>query len=188
MSETSDAAYAPRATPGPETQRLGALVGRWRSEGHVVGDPAIPITGTDTYELLAGGFFLVHHVDVVVGDQDVKAIEIIGEYDQATEAFTARAFDNEGNVTVMHARVDRDGVWTFTGGADVAPVAQPDAATSGGAVRSTLTVSRDATSMTAKWERSDDGANWQPWMDMTFTRRSSDEVRASGEGLHGCAS
>jgi hypothetical protein len=24
--------------------------------------------------------------------------------------------------------------------------------------------------MAAKWERSDDGATWQPWMDMTFTR------------------
>jgi hypothetical protein len=22
----------------------------------------------------------------------------------------------------------------------------------------------------AKWERSDDGARWQPWMYMTFTR------------------
>ena len=21
-----------------------------------------------------------------------------------------------------------------------------------------------------RWERSDDGASWQPWMDMTFTR------------------
>jgi hypothetical protein len=24
--------------------------------------------------------------------------------------------------------------------------------------------------MTARWERSGDGARWQPWMDMTFTR------------------
>jgi hypothetical protein len=53
--------------PGPETRRLGALVGRWRSEGHVVGEPSVPIEGTDIYEWLPGGFFLVHHVDVVVG-------------------------------------------------------------------------------------------------------------------------
>ena len=37
------------------------------------------------------------------------------------------------------------------------------------AVRSTLTVSADRSGMTARWERSDDGASWQPWMDMTFT-------------------
>jgi catechol 2,3-dioxygenase-like lactoylglutathione lyase family enzyme len=157
-------------SPRPETKRLGALVGRWRSDGRVVGDPAVPVSGTDTYEWLAGGFFLVHHVDVVVGGREVQALEIIGEYDPTTESFTARAFDNEGNVTVMRALVDDEGVWTFTGGADIAPAAQPTNANLGGAVRSTLTVSADRSSMTAKWERSDDGSTWQPWMDMTFTR------------------
>jgi Protein of unknown function (DUF1579) len=158
-----------KSMPEPHS-RLGALVGRWRSEGHIVGDPAVPITGTDTYEWLAGGFFLVHHVDVLVGDQPVQAIEIIGEHDPGTDSFTARAYDNEGRVTVMRASVGEDGVWRFTGGADVAAAAQPTAAAPRGAVRSTLTVSADGTGMTARWERSDDGATWQPWMDMTFTR------------------
>ncbi|HEV8566709.1 MAG TPA: DUF1579 family protein [Actinoplanes sp.] len=166
--DTHDPNRAP--TPSPQTQRLGALVGRWRSEGHIVGDPPVPITGTDIYEWLPGGFFLVHHVDVVIGDQQVQAIELIGEYDPTIDAFTARAYDNEGNVTVMQARVDEQGVWTFTGGGDVAAVARPDSADAGGAVRSTLTISPDRDGMTAKWERSDDGASWQPWMDMTFTR------------------
>ncbi|HET6918756.1 MAG TPA: hypothetical protein VFI46_04735, partial [Jiangellaceae bacterium] len=95
---------------------------------------------------------------------------VIGEYDAATESFTARAYDNEGNVTVMQARVDESGVWTFTGGADVAPAAQPSDASSQGGVRSTLTISSDGTGMSAKWERTDDGSRWHPWMDMTFTR------------------
>jgi hypothetical protein len=89
--------------PSPQTQRLGALVGRWRSEGRIVGEVPVPITGTDTYEWLPGGFFLVHHVDVVIGDQRVQAIELIGEYDPATDSFTARAYDNQGNVTIMRA-------------------------------------------------------------------------------------
>jgi hypothetical protein len=173
MPESSDTGYenSPRK-PGAEIQRLGALVGRWRSDGHVVGDPAVPVTGTDTYEWLDGGFFLVHRVDVVVGDQQVQALEIIGEHDPKTDSFTARAFDNEGNATTMRATVDDHGVWTFTGGADIAPAAQPSSSDSNGAVRSTLTVSIDGTSMTAKWERTDDGSIWQPWMDMNFTRIS----------------
>jgi hypothetical protein len=156
--------------PSPQTQRLGALVGRWRSQGHVVGDRPVPITGTDTYQWLPGGFFLLHHVDVVIGDQRVQAIELVGEYDPTSDAFTARAYDNLGNVTVMQARVDGQGVWLFTGGGDVAPVAQPAAAKAGGAVRSTLTISPDRSGMTARWERSDDGVSWQPWMEMSFTR------------------
>jgi hypothetical protein len=160
----------PTPTPSPQTQRLGALVGRWRSQGHIVGDPPVPITGTDIYQWLPGGFFLVHHVDVVIGDQQVQAIELIGSYDPASDAFTARAYDNQGNVTVMQAGVDEQGVWRFTGGGDVAPVAQPASADAGGAVRSTLTISPDRSSMTARWERSDDGVSWQPWMDVSFTR------------------
>jgi hypothetical protein len=92
------------------------------------------------------------------------------EYDPATDTFTARAYDNLGNVTIMQARVDEHGVWRFTGGGDVAPVARPAGAPVGGAVRSTLMVDADRSGMTARWERSDDGASWQPWMDMTFTR------------------
>jgi hypothetical protein len=69
----------------------------------------------------------------------------------------------------MRARVDDRGVWTFTGG-NVAPVARPSSADAGDAVRSTLTVSADRSNMTARWERSDDGSVWRPWMNMLFTR------------------
>jgi hypothetical protein len=100
-------------------------VGRWRTQGHLVVDPAVPIAGTDSYEWLPGGFFLVHHVDVVIGEQRVQALELIGPYDPATDAFTARAYDNLGNLTIMRARVDEHGVWRFTGGGDVALVARP---------------------------------------------------------------
>jgi hypothetical protein len=171
MSESRDTHHPDSApTPSPEIQRLGALVGRWRSEGYIVGEVPVPITGTDIYEWLPGGFFLVHHVDVVIGEQKVQALEILGEYDPTTESFTGRAYDNLGDVTIMHAKVDEHGVWRFTGGGDVAPVARPSSADASGAVRSTLTVSPDGSNMAAKWERSDDGATWQPWMDMTFTR------------------
>jgi len=104
-------------TPSPQTQRLGALVGRWRSEGHILGEVPLPITGTDIYEWLPGGFFLVHHVDVVVGEQKVQALELIGEDDPATDSFTSHADDNHGNVTVMRAR------WTSRacGGSPAAP-------------------------------------------------------------------
>jgi hypothetical protein len=34
-----------------------------------VGDPPVPISGTDSYQWLPGGFFLVHQVDRVIGQQ-----------------------------------------------------------------------------------------------------------------------
>jgi hypothetical protein len=150
-------------------ERLHTIAGRWDTSGHVVGEPRIPVVGTDVYEVLAGGYFLVHHVDVTVGEQRVRAIEVIGEPDAAGGGYLARSFDSDGNAELMRVTIDEDGVFHFAGGPDIARAAQPtDASTA--RVRSTLTAAEDRRSMTAHWERSDDGIDWQPWMDIHFTR------------------
>jgi hypothetical protein len=137
--------------------------------GYVIGEPDLPVVGVDNYEALPGGYFVVHYVDVIVGDRHVQAIEIIGEPDRASGGFLAQSFDGDGNTELMLLTIDDDGVFHFTGGPQVAPAAQPtDASTD--RVRSTLTIAQDGQSMTAQWERSDDGTNWQPWMDISFTR------------------
>jgi hypothetical protein len=78
-------------------------------------------------------------------------MEILGEPDPATGSFIGRAYDNQGNVTVMRAQVDEQGVWRFTGGGDVAAAARPPSADASGTVRSILTVSPDGSGMTARW-------------------------------------
>jgi hypothetical protein len=142
--------------PPIENKRLDALVGRWRTRGQVVAPdpstPAIEITGTDTYEWLIGGFFLVHRADVRIGDDHVQVIEMIGPYDPATGTYPMRSFDNHGTFATMRASVSEGGVWTFAGDTE----------------RATLVVTDDAT-MSADWERSDT-ATWHPWMSMSFTR------------------
>lgn len=148
--------------------RLHTIAGRWQTSGHVIDEPAIPVAGTDTYEVLPGGYFLVHHVDVSVGDKPVRAIEIIGEPDAVSGGFLARSFDDDGNTELMHVTIDDHGVFHFTGGAEVASAARTDASTA--RVRSTLTIAEDGQSMSALWERSEDGRNWQRWMDISFRR------------------
>jgi hypothetical protein len=157
-----------------QAEMLGAIVGRWRATGRVIGDEGDSVVGTDNYELLPGGHFLIHHVDVRVGDRPVRAIEIIGEPDPDTAAggnsFLARSYDDSA-VTVMRVRVDDSGAWHFSGGPEIAPAARPDGvAPASGAVRSTLRVAPDRQSMSAAWERTEDGSNWVPWMEISFTR------------------
>jgi hypothetical protein len=150
-------------------ERLHSIVGRWETSGHVIAEPPIPVVGTDIYEVLSGGYFVVHHVDVTVGKQPVRAIEIIGEPDAASGGYLARSFDSEGNAELMQVKIDEEGVFHFAGGPDVAAAAQPtDASTA--RVRSTLTIADDRRSMTALWERCEDGITWHPWMDISFTR------------------
>jgi hypothetical protein len=156
------------SNPGTPTSaaQLGSLAGRWQTSGHVIGEPHIPVAGSDIYELFPGGHFLVHHVDVTVGDQPVRAIEIIGE-PNGRGGYLARSFLSDGTVEVMDLTIDDDGVFHFAGGSDIAAAAQPLGPLSA-QVRSTLRVAPDQQSMTALWERSDDGTSWQPWMDITF--------------------
>jgi hypothetical protein len=164
--------HSSHRTPSePAGNPLEAIAGRWRTEGHVIAEEPVPVRGTDVYELFPGGHFLIHHVDVTVGEHPVKAIEVIGEQDDQTDALLARSYDDNGATTLMRVRIDRAGAWHFSGGSDIAPAARFDIeAPEAAAVRSTLRVAADRQTMTAFWERTDDGQTWQPWMEIRFTR------------------
>lgn len=133
-----------------ELKPLEPLVGRWRTSGRTVTEPIIEISGSDVYEWLDDGF-LVHHADVLMGDERSRTIELIGDPDPAGESFVMRAFDSTGAFTTMRATVDGN-VWTFAGEG----------------ARAFLTVGADQ--MSARWERQEDDGAWRPWMDMEFHR------------------
>lgn len=154
-------ASASAVQPSPEDgrRRLEALIGRWSTEGETVDGPSEPparIAGTDTYEWLGGGFFVVHRVDVRFGDEQVEAIEVIG-YDAASGTYPTHAFDSRGGATTYQMR-ERDGTWTITGETE----------------RSTLAPAGDGATMHASWERSDDGRTWRPWMEIRLARTAED--------------
>ena len=167
--ETTPPPVDDETTPPPVD--LGAIAGRWLTDGYVVGDDPVPVIGTDTYTLLDGGHFLVHEVDVRVGDQPVRAIEVIGEPGPSEGELLARSYDSLGAMTLMRVHIDDDGIWRFEGGADVAPAARRARHTADPEpVRSALRVDPDGEGMIALWERSDDGVTWRPWMEIRFTR------------------
>jgi hypothetical protein len=138
-----------------EHQRLDALVGQWRTGGRVVasnlGDE-VDITGSDSYEWLPGGHFLLHTVNVSIGDEKVYNLEVIG-YDPATQRYPTRFFDHQGNSGTYVATIS-NGVWTFS--------------TEG--ARAMLVIDPAGSRMYAKWEKLDEDGAWQPWMEMEFTK------------------
>ena len=141
--------------PGPEHERLGLLIGRWNTEGFVrPGDwgPSARIVAVDTYEWLDGGFFLFHRFDAVVGQEEVKGIEIIG-YDPESKNYRGVSFDNHGAADTFHASL-AGRVWKSWG---------PSQRFSG-------TLSADGGTLSGAWERSGDGTNWLPWMDVKLRR------------------
>jgi hypothetical protein len=147
-----------------ELRELDVFAGRWRTQGRVVASAAeeeLEIVGTDAYEWLPGGYFMLHRVDVSIGEGSVRTLEVIG-YDPVAKHYPTRFFDHRGNTGTYEATIS-DGVWTFsTDGA-----------------RATLEIDPSLTRMEAKWERLVEGV-WERWMELEFTkpRKIVDRVRA----------
>ena len=134
--------------------QLRFILGRWSSRGTVLdehGNETATIVGTDEYELMDGGQWIIHRVDVMMGDQRTVALELIGQPDPGGR-FRMRAFDGSGAYDQMTLERRPDGAWRLEGDG----------------VRSTLRA-HDERVMTTLWERCVDGS-WIDWMTMRFDR------------------
>jgi hypothetical protein len=156
MTESNDP-HDPQqpVNPNPSLKHLELFVGKWNTQGEIKASPYSPagkIIGTDTYEWLPGGFFLVHRVDVRTGDQKNESIEIIG-YDAMRKTYPMHSFDSQGNHIVMQASVVGD-TWTFIGVS----------------MRFMGAFSDDGKSISGKWEYFDDDSSWHHWMDVRLTK------------------
>jgi len=139
------------------TQRanLEAFIGKWSTSGRVVATAttsAVQIKGYDTYEWLAGGFFLIHKVDVLMGSDHEESLEIIS-YDAASNTYPMHFFDNHGNSGLMEGNYN-NGIWTF-----LSP-----------SMRFTGTFSENGNKLSGVWEQSSDGTKWIPWMEVNLTK------------------
>lgn len=141
--------------PGKEQEHLQVFVGKWKTEGtcweHPNG-PAIPVRAVDSYEWLPGKFFLIHRWEANIGENENSGIEIIG-FDESTGIYFMNSYDNLGNRAVMEASFQNN-TWAFLGESERCQVIFKD----GGRI------------MNGSWERTNDGANWVPWMEVKLTK------------------
>ena len=116
--------------------------------------PEVVFSGTDSYEWLSGEFFLIHEVDVVMGDDRNETIEIIG-YDKQAGKFTLQHFDNKGNTGLMKGSYE-NGIWTYLGEA----------------LRFTGGFKNDGQEFSGVWEQSSDGKQWVHFMEIRLEKMS----------------
>ncbi|MFB9378264.1 hypothetical protein ACFFKU_08585 [Kineococcus gynurae] len=132
---------------------FGKAMGRWRTSGHVLdaaGEPVADITGSDVYEDGPGGNWIVHHVDVSIGGEPVRTLELIGEGDHGV---LLRAFEATGELHTSTAHRLADGSIRIDGGDS----------------RATFRIAPGRASGSALWERRS-GRDWVRWMDLRFER------------------
>ena len=139
----------------PELVELNKFIGQWKTEGKILATdttPEIIISGTDTYKWLPGEFFLVHTVDVLMGNDKNKTLEIIG-FDKQTGNYTMQYFDNKGNSGLMTATVE-NGIWTFVGDS----------------LKFIGSFKNNDKEFSGIWQQSKDGKNWNHFMDIKLIK------------------
>jgi hypothetical protein len=147
--------------PSVEHRKLGVFLGRWHTTGEVAatdGTPAARVDALDTYTWYPGEFFLVHDADGKVGDDAINSLEIIG-FDPERRCYVASFFDSTGGSGEEEIRVEGN-TWTWRG-SNVMGVREH---------RCIAVVSQDGRTVNARHEKSDDGATWALWMDVTLQK------------------
>jgi hypothetical protein len=151
--------------PAAELRPLDPLVGTWtaRSETRdsILG-PGVPVTSTETFEWLDGGYFLVQHYETVFGDEPAQRGVNYWRYDPDGR-YRIVFFSNNGPYSPEgnhYEGVAEGDTLTFVGPARFQYRLDED-----GAVR----LNPDGT-VTVDWWLRDEAGEWRPWMRNTFAR------------------
>jgi hypothetical protein len=135
-------------------KKLNFLIGKWHTQGEILqgaSDSSKDIRGMDTYEWISGEFFILHRVDVFIGNDRTEAVEIIG-YDESRKSYFMQSFDKQGDSITMFAVLEKSGVLKF----------------GDNKMKATLRINKNRSSMSAKWELAENGKTWKPWMNIQF--------------------
>jgi hypothetical protein len=164
--------------PDRELGRLTPLLGTWRSDAHTrlsVLGPGVPVTSTERFSWLDGGYFLVSTYETVFGDEPAQRGVNYWSYDPDAERFRIIFFSNNGPFTEDGNRYEgevTDGHLTFEG-----PARFQYELDDHGAIK----VNPDGSISVAWWLR-DDCGDWAPWMSNRFVRLAGDSAQGPKRG------
>jgi hypothetical protein len=142
----------------PALDRLGILVGEWDIEITSMSfrdDPSAVERGRAIFEWLEGGAFLIQHLEIFVNDFP-RSIAILAP-DDAAETYAMLYSDSRG-VSRIYRMTLSGGIWTLW--RDFPGFSQ----------RFHGTFSDDYNRITARWEKSSDGSNWEHDFNLTYTK------------------
>ena len=150
--------------PGPEQQRLGYFVGRWKAEGEIKASPMGPggkMSSTDDCQWFEGRFSVICRSEGQGPGGPMKSIGILG-YSAGEKAYTYYGVDNTGmSMSTVPKGTVSGKTWTYT-----------DENTMGGQkVKSRVTlVEESPTAYTFRMEIQGPDGKWIPTMESRNTK------------------
>ena len=166
MADRSDQTAFGAPPPDPELERLAPLLGTWTMKGHTqdgVAGPGVPVTSTETFRWLDGGYFLVQEYETTFGEEPTQRGVVYWGYDAEAVRFRLFFFSNNGPFTEDGNRYEgtvADGRLTFVG-----PARYQYELDAEGKIKT----HPDGTISVAWWVRDEQG-EWRPWMDNTLRK------------------
>jgi Protein of unknown function (DUF1579) len=160
------------APPHPELKRLEPLLGNWKAENRTLESvlgPGVPVSSTEAFHWLEGGYFLVQEYETTFGDEPTQTGVNYWFHDAEADRFRIIFFSNNGPFSEEGNRYEgrvADGRLTFVGPARFQYELDDDG---------DIKVARDGT-ITVSWSLRDEAGEWQPWMTNTF-RAGDDGAR-----------
>jgi hypothetical protein len=152
--------------PDTELKRLEPLLGTWRTEEHTqesVLGPGVPVTGTETFYWLEGGYFLVQTYETTFGDEPAQKGINYWYYDSDAGMFRIIFFSNNGPFSEQGNRY-HGGVAGDKLGCEGPARFEYELDDEG-----RIKLNPDGTLSVSWWLRDEDG-EWKPWMNNTFTK------------------
>ena len=142
----------------PALDQLAPFIGEWDIEITSMSfnpDPSAVVRGHSSFAWLEGGAFLIQHSEISASDFP-RSIAVMGADDEA-ETFRMRYYDSRG-VSRIYRMTFSGGIWTMW------------REFPGFSQRFHGTFSEDGKIITAGWENSSDGSNWQHDFALTYTK------------------
>jgi len=159
-------AQAPPAMPkpGPEVQKMAYFLGTWTETGKsMMPGMSGPMSSTQKWEWMPGGFFLINHSDQKGSMGSGKSVAVMG-WDPDSKMYTYNEFASDGHAITAKGTVSGD-IWNWT--ADMMMDGKP--------MKTKVTVTQGTkTKYTFKLEMSSDGGTtWMPGMESTITKAAA---------------
>ena len=150
-----------RQTPfpaNPALDQLAPFIGEWKIEITSISfhpDPFAIVEGHSSFAWLEGGAFLIQHSEISSSDFPTNTA-VIGP-DEEAGSYGMLYYDSRG-VSRIYRMTFSGGIWTLW--RDFPGFSQ----------RFHGTFSEDGRIITAYWEKSSDGSNWDRDFDLTYTK------------------
>jgi hypothetical protein len=137
-----------------ETTNFKRLIGVWKTSGQVlIENQTKNLAGTDTYEFILDGNYILHKADVLMGNEKSETYEVIG-LDSSSEKAIMKYFNSKGENGVMTSQINEN-----------------DFQINGDKIKFAGKINDKNTELVGKWFRQSEDLSWSQFIEMKLEKQ-----------------